>query len=244
MDEDGYPVSTFHYCAHSKRCLRFSNLHGLLVRVCVCPVCVVNNLQPREAANATICYDLVVFITAGSIFEKSAKYMFDDTCKKTDTVCHKTAFPQFDCLTALKKFTGVSKTSFVFKRVAYSASLADNYRYGELPVPGSGLDFAVVQEGMLENAFSIKFFGSGSCELDEGNIGQLGWRRVLMFSSILRNRGGTNLDMGDTYSAVNPYRIANTYEFSTCHQHYHFSHYGKFDYDGAPGSKRAFCIQV
>jgi len=33
------------------------------------------------------------------------------------------------------------------------------------------------------------------------------------------------------------------FEFSACHQHYHFRHYGAFSYGPTPGDKRAFCVE-
>jgi len=41
----------------------------------------------------------------------------------------------------------------------------------------------------------------------------------------------------------NPWVQANVLEYSSCHQHYHFSHYGTFQYGGLPGSKKAFCLE-
>ena len=48
--------------------------------------------------------------------------------------------------------------------------------------------------------------------------------------------------MGDPTDPNNPWVKSHVYEFSACHQHYHFTHYGTYDYNGSPGAKRAFCL--
>ena len=59
----------------------------------------------------------------------------------------------------------------------------------------------------------------------------------------MRNDGDHDIDLGDVTDPNNPWRIANAIEFSSCHQHYHFSHYGQFQYGTIPGSKKAFCLE-
>jgi hypothetical protein len=94
-----------------------------------------------------------------------------------------------------------------------------------------------------ERVFMYRFFGPGACELEEGVIGQYGWRRLLAFSASVRNDGTAPIDLGDVSDPNNPYVRSNAFEFSACHHHYHFSHYGTFGYAGARGSKRAFCLE-
>jgi hypothetical protein len=109
---------------------------------------------------------------------------------------------------------------------------------------GAAADLAVVPEGMTdERAFVWRFFAPGSCELEEGVIGSYGWRRLLTFSAIVRNDGTAAIDLGDVSDPANPYVASNAFEYSACHHHYHFSHYGTFAYAGGTGSKRAFCLE-
>jgi hypothetical protein len=105
-------------------------------------------------------------------------------------------------------------------------------------------DLAVVPYGLTdERAIAYRFFTTGSCELGEGVISQLGWRRLMMFSAIVRNDGANSIEVGSPTDPNNPFVRGNAFEFSSCHGHYHFSHYGTFGYAGLPGSKRAFCLE-
>jgi hypothetical protein len=49
--------------------------------------------------------------------------------------------------------------------------------------------------------------------------------------------------MGDPSDPNNPWVKAHAFEFSACHHHYHFTHYGTFKYGGQPGLKKAFCLE-
>src|SRR5262249_57697316 len=51
------------------------------------------------------------------------------------------------------------------------------------------------------------------------------------------------IHIGDVTDPKNPYTQSHVFEFSPCHAHYHFTHYGTFSYAGAPGSKKAFCLE-
>jgi hypothetical protein len=130
-----------------------------------------------------------------------------------------------------------------FVRVPYDAALADQVRVGTI-TNATGADLAVVPEGISEeHAVRYQYFAPGSCELGEGVIAKLGWRRLLTFSAIVQNNGRAPIHIGKVSDPTNPWRLSNVFEFSACHQHYHFSHYGNFNYNGAPGSKRAFCLE-
>ena len=94
-----------------------------------------------------------------------------------------------------------------------------------------------------ERRILYRFFAPGSCELEEGVIAKLGWRRLLAFSAIVQNDGRQRVHIGDVTDPNNPWVQSHAFEFSQCHHHYHFSHYGNFNYNGAPGSKRAFCLE-
>lgn len=182
----------------------------------------------------------------GSVFEENTYYFYDDTCKQEaapNLSCHLTAQPQESCVEALTKHTGIVKTSLHFKRIPYTAATASKYRVGTI-TNANGADLEVVEADMEEETrLMYRFFGSGSCELEEGVIGTLGWRHLLAFSASVRNNGTRAIHIGKVSDPTNPWVLSKVFEFSPCHGHYHFSHYGDFRYNGAPGSKRAFCLE-
>lgn len=180
-----------------------------------------------------------------SVFEANPYYFFDDSCtaNKGPNSCHITNFPQESCVESLQKHTGVVKTAVNFTRVAYSKALADTVRVGTITNP-NGADLAVIASAIEdEQALAYRYFNPGACELAEGVISKLGWRRILMFSATVRNDGSNWMHIGDLSTPASPWLQANIFEWSACHGHYHFSHYGTFGYNGAPGSKRAFCLE-
>lgn len=180
----------------------------------------------------------------GSVFEENAYYYYDDACTPGATWCHVTAQPQTSCVQALVDKVGRVRSTLKFKRIDYLPAVADAYRVSPAPAISGGADLAVVTEAMNEErAFLWRFFGPGACELEEGVIGQYGWRRVLAFSATVRNDGSAAVDLGDVSDPANPYVQSNAFDFSPCHRHYHFSHYGTFAYAGGAGSKRAFCLE-
>jgi hypothetical protein len=179
----------------------------------------------------------------GSVFEENTWYFYDDTCKSGSTFCHITETPAESCTNAINKRVGDIKTAMHFTRLSYDTTTADKYRVGTITNP-NGADLAVVGAGMTdERRVVYKFFAPGSCELEEGVISKLGWRRLMMFSAIVQNNGTERVHIGDVSDPANPWMQSNAFEWSACHHHYHFSHYGTFNYNGAPGSKRAFCLE-
>lgn len=181
---------------------------------------------------------------AGSVFEENTWYFYDDNCKVNGSSgCHITVRPSESCVESLQKHTGIIKTAMHFQRVAYDPTIANQVRVGTIVNP-NGADLSVVQPAMEdEQRVVYKYFAPGSCELDEGVISKLGWRRLLMFSAVVQNNGTDRIHIGDLRDPNNPWFAAHVFEFSACHNHYHFSHYGNFGYNGAPGSKRAFCLE-
>lgn len=178
----------------------------------------------------------------GSVFEENTWYFYDHTCKAGLQTCHLKVAPE-SCVEALQNHTGLLEAALHFTRVPYDAAIAHAYRVGRVVNP-AGADLSVVQAGMQdEHRFVYRYFAPGSCELDEGVIEKLGWRRLLMFSAIVQNNGTAAIHIGDVTDPTNPWVTSHVFEFSPCHGHYHFSHYGNFDYGGAPGAKRAFCLE-
>lgn len=184
-----------------------------------------------------------------SVFEENTYYYYDDSCTASDgNLCHVTAKPKESCKSALTRAVGSTNATLNFSRVAYDPNVATQFRVGTVTpaaqTAGQAADLAVVPEALTdERAIAYRFFAPGSCELGEGVIGKLGWRRVLMFSANVRNDGTTEINLGNVTDPANPYVQSNAFEFSACHGHYHFSHYGVFTYADLPGSKRAFCLE-
>ena len=182
----------------------------------------------------------------GSVFEENAHYFYDDTCaaERPDApTCHFTQFPLQSCVEALAANVGAVTTDMRFKRIDWADEIANRVRSGVL-YNAHGADLAVVREDIVEEHRTLyRWFGGDSCDLAEGTITAPGWRRILTFSASVRNDGTVPIHMGDVTDPANPWRLSNVFEFSACHQHYHFSHYGQFHYANAPGSKRAFCLE-
>lgn len=191
------------------------------------------------------CMDEFAF-PPGSVFEESISYFYDQTCQvetPATSACHVTVFPTESCTDALTKHIGMVQPKMRFTRVAYDPAVASQYRIGTIVNP-NGADLAVVTEAMTaEHRIYYRYFTPDSCEIVEGTIASPGWRRLLTFSANVRNDGTAPIHIGDVTDPTNPWRQSNVFEFSACHQHYHFSFYGDFGYNRALGLKRAFCLE-
>jgi len=92
-----------------------------------------------------------------------------------------------------------------------------------------------------------RLFDSTSCEIQEGSVGGIGYRRLLRFDTVLINGGNGDLVVGSPTDPTNPY--ASIFVFSPCHMHYHirgFSDYQLLNLDrtvAAVGHKQAFCLE-
>lgn len=181
-----------------------------------------------------------------SVFEESTSYFYDHTCEAETASaarCHVTSFPVESCVDALAARAGKVETKLRFSRIPYSRALADRVRRGARTTE-VGADLSVVTEDMeREHAVFYRYFSPSSCELAEGVIGAAGWRRLLGFSATIQNDGAAEIDMGNLADPANPWVKSHVLEYSDCHHHYHFSHYGSFAYGAAPGTKRAFCVE-
>ncbi len=181
-----------------------------------------------------------------SVFEENVRYFYDDLCGvevQGSPGCHYTESPKESCVEALQKHTGIVPTSMQFTRVAWDDEIATSVRVGE-PKVQKGAALSVIEEEMeREQAYFYRFFEPDACELEEKVIAKTGWRRLLAFSAKVMNEGIDALDVGNVVDPESPYRKSNVYESSQCHGHVHFSHYANFDYAGAPGGKRAFCVE-
>jgi hypothetical protein len=92
-----------------------------------------------------------------------------------------------------------------------------------------------------------RLFEPTDCAIAEGVVGGSGYRRLLRFDTVLMNRGGGDLVVGDRSDPENPY--APYFEFHACHGHYHirnFSTYELLTLDGTmvvAGTKQGFCFE-
>jgi len=179
-----------------------------------------------------------------SVDGENALNFFDDYCRAGENFCHLTApFADLSCNAALKQFVGRVATAVHFKRIAWNPDRADEVRLGTISPLGA--DLKVLTSGLENHRLIYRYIEPGSCAIEEGCVGGSGWRRLLQFDASVRNIGAYPVHIGDVSpdSAVFQH---NMFEFSACHGHMHFSHYGRFSYDVDPaplGSKRAFCLE-
>jgi hypothetical protein len=181
-----------------------------------------------------------------SVFEKSTWYFYDQTCLVEDpssAACHVTVFPAESCQDALTNHVGLLQTTMDFVRIPWNRNLADRVRFPGIP-RSTGADLAVISDALSqENAIYYRYFAPDACEIVEKCISKPGWRRFLSFSANVRNDGDSELNIGDVTDPNNPWVKSNVFEYSGCHKHFHFSHYGTYRYGTAPGSKKAFCLE-
>jgi hypothetical protein len=104
-------------------------------------------------------------------------------------------------------------------------------------------DLTVSEERAIDTAFvEWAYFAEDSCALVEECVGGTGWRRLLRFETFTPNVGTADLKLGapDTSNPV--------FEYSSCHDHFHFKGYAQYDLlaEGgsiaAEGHKQAFCL--
>ena len=181
-----------------------------------------------------------------SAFEEGVHYYYDQTCgveTAATAYCHLTTLPAESCVDALAAHVGMVSPNLRFTRLRWDASLAAANRVGQVTNP-NGANLLVREDYMLdEHKVYYKFFTPNSCEISEGVVARPGWRQLLTFSATVENTGTQPLHIGKVTDPSNPWVASNVFEFSACHHHYHFSHYGSFGYNGAPGAKRAFCLE-
>ena len=178
--------------------------------------------------------------------------MYDQTCgvepKKTHQGCHFTALPTESCIEALDSKVGRITTKVHFERLAYDKALADKHRIGEVTTPDFA-DLTGIPEQFEISRVMYRFIKPDSCSIVEECVGGEGWRRLLSFTASDKNVGGKPLVIGaidyyDDKSVASQLIDHGVYELSACHAHYHFMHYGSFEYGDNPNNaKRGFCLQ-
>lgn len=191
----------------------------------------------------------------GSVFEGNARWFYDQECEVEDPQqpsCHLTA-PETvteSCIEALDRAVGKVETAVRFERLAWDRALADRVRVGALTTPDAA-DLEPIEEGLGNHWLVYRYIPPDSCALVEECVGGSGWRRLLLFDASARNVGGADLHIGlvglDHEGRGGAFLERNVFEYSACHDHYHFKFYGDFRYgsgDQQLGNKQAFCLQT
>lgn len=189
-----------------------------------------------------------------SVDSEDVEFFYDQECDiepelSTDG-CHLTQMGMQSCSDALDLYVGKISTAVHFERIAWSDKTAASARVDSVS-NHSGADLDVLGEELEVNRLTYRYIPADSCSIAEKCVGGPGFRRLLQFNASEKNTGIKPLDIGDVdYFLDDPkHPTANAnhhlYEYSPCHEHYHFSHYAKFTYGGddALGSKRAFCLE-
>ena len=175
---------------------------------------------------------------------ENVSQLFDQDCDvetPEEPSCHYTEYPTESCKKALKRHVGRIDTALRFERVRYERSKADQVRvasYTQTQVP----DLAVLPENLETNRIVYRYIEPGSCAIEEGCVTGSGWRRLLEYDASIKNTSTVDLTVG-AVDEDSPFVQHNVFEFSACHEHYHYSHYGDFRYGAQQGDKRAFCIE-
>lgn len=187
--------------------------------------------------------------------EENIADFFDHECDvevAPDYACHLSdPRPTESCVEALQNHVGAVDTVVRFERLAWDPALADAVRLGEVTTPDAP-DLAVVADVIGSSARLVyRYIAPDSCTMLEGCVGGPGWRRLLQFDASVQNVGGAALHLGevDYYGDGLDAELAahNIYQYSACHQHYHFRFYGDFQFAADPqadGFKQSFCLQT
>ncbi len=187
----------------------------------------------------------------GSVDGENASTFYDDACeveRPESETCHLSEYPQESCVDALAAHVGRVDAALHFEHVEWDEAKAEAARIGEAP-DVDGADLEVVGEALADNRVIYRYIPEDSCAVAEGCVGGTGWRRLLQFTSSVKNVGARALSIGDVDYYVEhptmptPLGSHNIFEPSECHGHYHFSHYAEQSFAGEKGQKRAFCLQ-
>lgn len=90
-------------------------------------------------------------------------------------------------------------------------------------------------------------FAPDDCAVIEGAVAEPGRRRLLRFDTVVVNRGTDDLVVGDPAAPAPPF-AAEDFEFSPCHQHFHFLGFATYELRDAAdrlagfGHKQSFCM--
>ena len=189
-----------------------------------------------------------------SVDTENVEFFYDQECEPEDVPsldgCHQTELPTLSCLDALEEGVGSVDLDLHYERLAWDEELAADNRVGQVGAEGVA-DLEVVTEELADNRLTYRYIEADSCALDEACVGGPGWRRLLQFNASEKNVGTEPINIGDVDYYIDnpddPTANANhhVYQYSACHNHYHFNYFATFSYGGDPdlGSKRAFCLE-
>jgi hypothetical protein len=175
---------------------------------------------------------------------ENTSLLFDHTCdveSPDEASCHYTEYPTTSCVEALDEHTGRVSTNLKFKRVPYDKTLADEIRVEDYSST-KGPDLVALPDGLDTHRIVYRYFEPDSCALQERCITGTGWRRLLEYDASIKNASPVALTVGEV-TDDSSFVTHNVFKFSSCHEHYHYTHYGDFRYGSLPGDKRAFCIE-
>jgi hypothetical protein len=192
-----------------------------------------------------------------SVDSEEADSFYDQTAVVEKTLgnvgqYHFTVQPTQSCVDAVRDHVGRVETAVVFERLPWSASLADQYRLGQ--VTGVEPDLATYVPDFAPSRVTYRYIhgeNSSNCEVVEGSVTGTGWRRLLQFATTDENVGGRDLTIGGVDYTLSgkagELDLHNLFELSPCHQHYHFKYYGTLSWSGngaTVNAKNGFCLQA
>jgi hypothetical protein len=189
-----------------------------------------------------------------SVDSEEVDSFYDDSCKVekalSQTGCHQTELPTQSCVDAVKGKIGHVSTTVDYTRLPWDAATANTFRVGPI-TNTAGSNLTPEAEEFRINRITYRYFAPSDCALVEQCVGAPGWRRLLQFATADRDTGTTAVNIGsvDYFNANggsgSTLTQHNVFEYSACHKHYHFRHYGNFSFnnDQALTHKRGFCLQ-
>jgi len=181
-----------------------------------------------------------------SVDGENVATFYDWQCTAQPNNCHITRAATEDCVEALQAHVGSLQTELTFTRVDWDPAKAQMFRSGTVS-NATGADLEVIGEGLENHRVIYRYIPADSCAIAEGCVGGSGWRRLLQFDASVKNVGPVALNIGDVDFYLDgrdtPLSNHHIFEYSACHMHHHFTHYGNFTYGGHDGDKRAFCLQ-
>lgn len=190
-----------------------------------------------------------------SVDAESVRSFYDHECEQEDTPshegCHWTELPAQSCLEALDASVGSVTTQMHYERILFDQEIADRVRVGTI-THDDGADLVPLEDDLRVNRIIYRYVDANDCAIQEGCVGGQGWRRLLRFDANLKNVGGEPVHIGeiDYFVQGDASQLIdhNVYEYSACHDHYHFRHYGSFTLDTFggtfTGTKGAFCLET
>ncbi|KAL0491060.1 protein-lysine 6-oxidase [Acrasis kona] len=211
--------------------------------------------DPEDVLQRTgyACMDEAEF-PPGSVESATAWAFWDTTCvvENPNTAtsesgmyhCHFSIYPNQTCMAAADAAIGTHAMNYVFNRVQWSDSIANEYRRGNVVMDNQGGDIRVLQNRLNVQRIEYRYIPETSCALVEGCVKAAGYRRLLKFDAATLNAGSDPIHVGNiTDSIFSQMYVHNVYEYSGCHNHMHFQFYANYSYGPKLGNKQAWCME-